>query len=251
MPTFRHGKNTGVVYKQYDLSAMLNNVGYQRSADLAETTAFGSSARSYIPGFPGGTTSLAGMFSGGVGEVDEVFSTALADSAAAALSIGVDGRLSTSGRAAFLAKVWDTAYNVTSPVNDVVAVTADFSYDEKMDTGKVLAGLITVTATGTPPSNGTNVDFTSTTSVGGVAHLHVVANTRDAGSIAIKIQDSADNSTFADISPSMAFASVSAGTLTSERITTTASLRRYIGVAYTVTGGTTGSYKFLVTLAKR
>src|SRR5436190_1747885 len=114
MPTFRHGKNSTIVYDKYDLSAMLNSVSYEQAADLAETTAFGSNAKSYIPGFPGGTVNLAGLFSGAVGEVDQVLSAALSGTTALPMSIGVEGASGSAnnGRRAFLCSVWDTSYQV-------------------------------------------------------------------------------------------------------------------------------------------
>lgn len=252
MPTFRHGKNTAVVYDKYDLSSMLNNMSYQMAADLAETTAYGSSARSYMPGFPGGTVSLSGMFSGGTGEVDDVLSTALSGTSAVPLSIAVEGGIGSAynGRRAFLAKVWDTSYNVTSPVNDVVAISSEMSYDEKMDAGWVLRGLQNFSAT-SAAATANAVDTTTTSSVGYVAQLHVVTNTRDAGSVTVSIHDSGDNSAFALVTGAT-FTAVNSAVTTSQRIfSTTQTVRRYVAANVSVTGGTTGNYYLMVTFAKR
>lgn len=251
MPTFRHGKNTGVVYDKYDLSTQLNSVQYQMAADLAETTAFGSSARSYMPGFPGGTVSFAGMFSGAATDVDAVFSAALSGTAAAPLSVGVES-FGTRGRRAFLANVWDTSYSVTSPVNDVVAIAAEFSYDSKMDSGWIIQHQNTFTST-VAAGAGVSVDTGTTSSVGFVAHLHVYTNTRDAGSVTVVLHDSADNSSFALIGGgSSSFTAVNGGVTASQRLEhASQTVRRYIAPNITVTGGTTGSYAILVTMAKR
>ena len=251
-PTFRHGKNSAVVYDTYDLSSMLNSVSYQQAADLAETTAFGASARTYIPGFPGGTVSLAGMFSGGTNEVDQVMSAALSGTAAKPMTIGVEGGIGSTynGRRGFLCNVWDTSYNVTSPVNDVVAITSEFSYDSRMDSGWILRGLQQFTST-SAAATANAVDTTSTSSTGYVANLHVVTNTRDAGSVTVSIHDSADNAAFALVTGAM-FAAVNFGVQSSQRIeSTTQTVRRYVAANISVSAGATGNYYLLVSFAKR
>lgn len=221
------------------------------AADLAETTAFGSSARSYMPGFPGGTVSFGGMFSGAATEVDAVLSAGLSGTAAAPLSIGIES-LGTRGRRAFMCNVWDTSYSVTSPVSDVVAIAAEFSYDSRMDSGWVLQPQNTFTAT-VAAAGATSVDTTTTSSVGYVANLHIYANTRDAGSVTVALHDSADNSTFAIIAGGSAtFSAVNGGVTASQRLEhASQTVRRYVAPNITVTGGTTGSYAILVTFAKR
>src|SRR4051812_28407146 len=108
MPTFRHGKQTAVIFDKYDLSTMLNSASYQQQADLAETTAYGSNARSYMPGFPGGTVSLGGMFSGSAGEVDQVLAAALSATASVPMTVLPEGGQGSTfnDRRAFLCKVW-------------------------------------------------------------------------------------------------------------------------------------------------
>ena len=254
MPTFRHGKNTSIVYDKYDLSSMLNSLSYAQQADLAETTAYGSNARSYMPGFPGGTVSIGGMFSGGTGEVDQVLSQALANTAAVPMSIGPEGGAGSTynGRRAFLCTVWDTSYTVTSPVNDIVAISSEFSYDDRMDSGWLLRAVQAFS--GTSAAAGANsVDTTTTSSTGYVAHLHVVTNTRDAGSVTVSIHDSADNSSFALVTGAT-FTAVNAGgaNIASERISSAAqTVRRYVAANIAVSGGSTGSYTLVVSFAKR
>jgi hypothetical protein len=63
MPTFVHGKGTGVLLDEFDLSTYFNSADMSRTTDTAETTAFGSTSKSYIVGLSDGTLSLSGMFS--------------------------------------------------------------------------------------------------------------------------------------------------------------------------------------------
>jgi hypothetical protein len=67
MPTFRHGKST--VFKVdnaagslTDISNTLTDVSFPQSVDTAETSAFGSSAKSYVVGLSDGTLSVSGNY---------------------------------------------------------------------------------------------------------------------------------------------------------------------------------------------
>lgn len=66
MPTFSHGKSavlkvadSGAVLR--DISNVVNKTGLKRQAETAETSALGSSSKSYIPGLKDATISLDGM----------------------------------------------------------------------------------------------------------------------------------------------------------------------------------------------
>ena len=60
---FVHGKGTKVHVNAVDFSQYFNNVDVTKTADVAETTNFGSSgAKSYIAGEDDGTFSLTGFF---------------------------------------------------------------------------------------------------------------------------------------------------------------------------------------------
>jgi hypothetical protein len=99
--------------------------------------------------------------------------------------------------------------------------------------------------TDTTATNGTGVDTLASASFGGQAYLQVTAFTGT--SVVIKIQDSADNATFADVT-SFAFTTVATAP-TSERLalTATATLRRYLRV---ITTGTFSSVSFVVNVVK-
>ncbi|GHH57723.1 hypothetical protein [Lentzea cavernae] len=101
--------------------------------------------------------------------------------------------------------------------------------------------------TDTAATNGPGVDYSAATSFGAQFYLHVLAF---AGTdVTIKLQDSADNASFADLAAG-AFASVTAAKQ-SQRIQTArnATVRRYLRVATTTTGGFT-SVSFVVAAIK-
>lgn len=101
--------------------------------------------------------------------------------------------------------------------------------------------------TDTAATLGTSIDTAASASFGGQAYLQVFSFTGTDATV--KIQDSADNSTFADVT-SFAFTQITTGP-TSERIAiaNTSTIRRYVR-AVTVTTGGFSSLAFSVNLIK-
>lgn len=101
--------------------------------------------------------------------------------------------------------------------------------------------------TDTAATNGTSFDTGGSLAFGAQAYLQVMAfSGTDA---TVKIQDSADNSSFADVS-GLAFTQVTAGPFTQRiAIANTATIRRYVRAVTVTTGGVT-SVTFAVVLVK-
>ncbi|MEI5100296.1 hypothetical protein RB200_19435 [Streptomyces sp. PmtG] len=101
--------------------------------------------------------------------------------------------------------------------------------------------------TDTAATNGASIDTTASASFGAQAFLQAFA--LSGTDVTVKIQDSADNSTFADVT-GLAFTQLTAGN-TAERLATsnTATIRRYIR-AVTVTTGGFSSLAFAVVIVK-
>ncbi|MGW5467684.1 hypothetical protein [Streptomyces chartreusis] len=99
--------------------------------------------------------------------------------------------------------------------------------------------------TDTSATNGTSFDTGASASFGAQAYLQVTAFTGT--SVTVKIQDSADNSSFADVS-GLSFAAVSSTPNTQRlQLGATATVRRYVRA---VTTGTFSSATFAVVLNK-
>lgn len=136
MPTFRHGKNATIKFGTSgsptvltDISNVCDSVSFPRSADLAETTAFGSSARSYMPGFPSNSFSISGKFDAtvdahmaGLVNIDTPVAVQYRPEGTGASRVQYDAPGGAGAAGVFL-----TAYNISSPVNDVVTFTAEFT----------------------------------------------------------------------------------------------------------------------------
>lgn len=102
--------------------------------------------------------------------------------------------------------------------------------------------------TDTAATNGTGIDTLASASFGGQAYLQAFSF---AGTdVTVKIQDSADNVTFADVA-GFAFTQITGGTPSAERIALgpTATLRRYLRASTVTTGGFT-SLAFAVNVVK-
>jgi hypothetical protein len=107
--------------------------------------------------------------------------------------------------------------------------------------------LTTGMRTDTAATLGTSVDTGGALSFGAQAYLHLSAITGT--DVTVKIQDSADNTTFADVA-GLAFAQVTTGPNTQRiSISNTSTVRRYVRAVTVTTGGFT-SASFAVVLCK-
>jgi hypothetical protein len=231
---FRHGKNTKVLFGAIDLSSMFNEASTSRTIETGETTTYGKSAKTYIVGLGDGTVSLSGMFDGDADKSDEELQAAVGLDAGKVVTIGVEG-LTRGNRTMFL-QAESTSYEVTSPVGDVVSVSAELQADDGIHPGVSLHDLTAETTTGVV----TSVDNGASTANGGRAVLHITANT-NASNTTIKVQHSSDNSTFADLGT---FAVVTTGSTTAEIITVAAgtTVNRYLRASHTLAGAGSVTY---------
>jgi hypothetical protein len=240
---FIHGKSTTFLHNTVNLSAFFNDAGANRTVETAETTAFGDSSKTYIVGLQDGTISASGMWDNTalVGS-DVVLNTALGV-ADAEITI-VPGASPAAGTRCISAMVDSTSYDVTTPIGDVAAISADFQADGGIDSGLCLSALAAVTAT----ANGTAQDHGAATTNGGAAYLHATANTHNGTSI-IKIQHSADNVSYADLAT---FSTVAASTTSSQVAVVAAgtTVQRYVRAVWTL-AGSSGGITNLVTFARR
>lgn len=237
--TFRHGKNTKVLFNQFDLSSYLSEASPNESVETAETTAYGNSAKTYVVGLRDSTLSMSGFFDGSANAVDEIIATALQTNPEV-ITFAPEGL--TVGSRVVTMNAIETSYEVSSPVADVVSVSVEAQTTDRIDRGVSLANLGAVSSTG----NGTANDNSASSANGAVANLHVTANTRN-GSTTFKIQHSADNATWVDL---ITFSAVSTATKTSERLAVAGTVQRYTRVTYTL-AGSTGSITFHANIARR
>jgi hypothetical protein len=243
MPTFRHGKNVQVFVDEFDFSSYFNDVSASTTVETAETSTFGSSAKEYISGLKDGTVSLSGMFeaTASVG-TDAYFATVLGGTTKEKVIVATEGH--ANGARAVMLESDATSYEVSGAIADVVQASAEFQSSNGVEHGVILSSGSAVSATG----NGTGVDNGASSANGGVAFLSVPTNTRN-GNITVKVQQSADNSTFTDL---VTFTAVTSTQKISYRVEVAAgtSVARYLRVNYTV-AGSTGSATPIVAFSRR
>lgn len=105
-----------------DLSAYADNVDFSAAMEAAETTTFGSSAKTFIPGLNDATFSVSGNFDPTL----DAHMTGILASHPASLSFIVGPQGSTSGQRKVSGECLLTGYTVNPPVGDKITWTADF-----------------------------------------------------------------------------------------------------------------------------
>lgn len=240
MPTFRHGKKTAVLLNGTDMSPFLNEATTTQEIETAETTTFSDDDKTYIVGLADGTISTSGMFDSSAGASDAVLNGLIGqeDNTFTVLPEG-----NTAGDRAILANGQLTSYEISSPVADVIAISAEVQADGGLLHGVSLASAVN---TGSASAVTTGVDNGAATTSGGLYNLHVTANTRD-GASTIKVQHSSDNVTYADL---VTFTNVSASATGGESITSTGTVNQYLRTLSTLAGAS-GSITYHVAAARR
>jgi predicted secreted protein len=127
---FVHGKNA---YFQLDnsagtlttLSSIANEVTYSLSLETSETSVFGSSAKTYIMGQNDATISLKGLFDQTTATTIEGAIDALVSNSLTSLKFVFGPQGSTTGQKKFSGTCIVTAYEIGSPVGDVVSLSLE------------------------------------------------------------------------------------------------------------------------------
>lgn len=246
MPTFSHGKNTKVLINTAEFTSYFKEYAVNNSMDVAETSAFGSGTKTYVQGLSGATCSLSGMFDGSANAVDQELAAAIGSASTTKVTIAPTGSFAIGARV-LAGTAWQSSYNVTGSLSDIVACSAEFTGTYGFRSG---VSLHNNAAGESASTNSAGVDGLAVSSNGALAILHLTANTRDAGSIVVAVKAGADNITFGTTLGT--FTSV-AGLATSTQaieIPAGTSIPRYVRAESTVTGGTTGSYTYTVSFVR-
>jgi len=124
MPTFVHGKSTDFALDDTggtsrNLSNVLTSVDFPETIDTAETTAFGSTAKSYIVGLTDSTLSISGIWDATV----DGYIAGGAEPASRSFIYGPAG--STAGNVKYTGEAIVTSYSISNPVGDVVTFSLD------------------------------------------------------------------------------------------------------------------------------
>ena len=123
MPTFIHGKSTDFELDDTggtsrSLSNVLTSVDFPETIDTAESTAFGSTSKSYLVGLRDSTISISGLWDATVDGY--IIGT---EPASRTFIFGPAG--STGGAVKYTGEAILTNYSVSAPVADVVTFSLD------------------------------------------------------------------------------------------------------------------------------
>ena len=237
MPTFTHGKNAVVLLDNTNLSTTLTDAALSLTADVAETSTFTASSKTYVAGLKDGTATLSGYFESSDPDSDAEYLAQLGGSGAA-FSIASIGY--TRGNAVSFGTTIGTSYDRSADVGGVVSVAVAFQFDGDAYNGKSMVAPAAFTSTSTE----TSVDFGAAGTNGGAAVLHVTAASGTSPTLDAKIQTSTDNVSFSDY---ITFTQATAAT--SELKTSAVNPARYARAVLTI-GGTTPSFTVAIGFAQ-
>ena len=247
MPSFIHGKDTAVYVDEFDLTTYMTTSTTTTQNDVAETTAYASSAKSYIAGLRSGTISASGLWSGDTDGSDEELQAIIGSAALVTIR---EGSAAIGGRAV-LARVNETNYTITNPVADISAISCEFECTPGSVSNLTfaLAQGVQLTA-GASIAHGSlgalsSVDNAASSANCAAATLHVPTNTVN-GNTTIKVQHSANDSSWADL---ISFTAVGSTAKTSEIKAVSGTVNRYLRVTAS-TAGSSGSITFMVAAAR-
>lgn len=246
--SFVHGSQTRVFANEKEVSSTVAGWTMTHTRALSEVTVVGQTAGAagakFVPGLTSGTLAVRGPQDS---DPTAGLHREIVD------AVGVDNGLiltclpdsDSVGKFALFATGDITDHAVDASVSDAVGFTMAAAADEGVDMGFVLHALAAETVDG----NGTAVDrgaspLTPTTR-GLKAVLHMTAYS-GLTSIALKVQHSTDNSTWADLASFTTRTAIGSEMITVALGTT---VNRYLRVVTDVTG--TGSATFLVAAAPR
>lgn len=231
---------TRVLYGNTALAAFLRNVKPSASVDMLDVTTLVDTSKQFIAGLQEFNLSIDGLFDNGTG-AGSVWS-------AITSPINAQSIVPTSVAPAGFAvgsNVWvlparTVSYEVSSNVADIVPFSMAFGAGSPAQVGVSLADLAAVAAT----ANGTTVDNGASTANGMIANLHVTAASGTTPTLTVVVQHSTNGTTWTTLGTFTA-----ATAATSELITATGTVNRYVRAAFTV-GGTTPSFTCQVSLAR-
>lgn len=235
---FTHGSKAKVYVGGRDLTGFLTSAGAAADRDMAEASTLGMTDKAFIPGLIGGTIPIEGLFAGSDDELDEIMEAALADTAGRVVTYMPAG--DTFGARGRYGKAHAAAYEISTPVDGVAAVTGEFQMTNGPDGGKALHPLGAETAS----ADGTSQDDGAASANGGVGYLQVT-DYATITSIIVKVQHSVNTSVWLDL---ITFTTVTAANQ-SERIAAAGTVNQYVRASWTIAGS--GSAKFHVGFARK
>lgn len=237
---FINANQTKLIYGTLPLQAYLRSVSPSASVEMLDVTSLADTAKAYVPGLEDYALSIEGMFddSASAGSLWATVTAPITASSSVVTSTAPDGF--TLGNSTWLTQANTISFEPSSSVADIVTFSMAMGSASASQIGVSLGDLTALTATG----NGTSVDNSASTSSGFVAQIHVTAASGTTPTMTAILQHSTNNSTWTTLG---SFTAVTGAT--SERISGTGTVNRYVRISYTI-GGTTPSFTTQISIAR-
>lgn len=224
-----HGTKAEIYYNGYDISTFLNSITVSLTRDKADASHFKSQVKTYTGGLIDAALSADGWFDGTPQAIDDLMFAASQSPLPNHWLYWIYGRAFGSVGYGFFGP--STKYESKTEIGATASVSVEVS-SKALDRVLSLAADVVVSATG----NGTSYDNGATALVN--PGTFIVHGTTTGSTMTVVLQDSADNSTFADI----ATATFTGGTVPDPaeqvyHLTGSSNpLRRYVRIRYSGAG---------------
>lgn len=199
---FTHGKKARLFANGFDLTSFLKRVGTAARVDVADVTALGATAKSYLVGEQDATLHAEGMFDEAsattADKIDDVLKAALGTDPDVDFTYLPEGDV--QGNRGVGVSGHETSYEITAAIGDAVMVSMDAQSDVGAENLRVHHVLQAEGGAGSSAA----VDNAASSAAGGVGYLQACA----AGPIAAvtaKIRHSSDDITYVDLITFTAF----------------------------------------------
>lgn len=224
----------------FNIADAITEFSFEGDAEEVDATAVATAGgfRSYERGFKAGTLETTGIFDADASTADKIH-----DILSAAWTAGTNNAVTASrgaisvGSEAIMMDGPQLSYEMPHPVGELIMSNATFRADDHLDFGVFLMNDQLDAGT----NNGTSHDGSAATTNGGFMQVHLVND--DATDVDVKLQDSANDSDWADVTG--AVVSNLSATNEAGSVAITGTIRQYVRAVATVTGGDT----ILVTVA--
>lgn len=228
-----HGKKARVYITGVDLSNYLRSAGTGAEQDLAESSGLAQDDKTFAVGMQGGKLSLDGMFgadsAGGTSQIADVLEEVFGVSELHAIHLPQgDG----FGNRAKLFSGKQSSVEITTPYSDVGKISGEATSDIGIKSGLVHHASGKEVASG----NSAELDAGAASANGGLAIVQVFdVSGGGANTLTVKIQDSPDDSVWADL---ITFTATRAGEFAEARVLAAGSaVDRYTRCLWTLSGG--------------
>ena len=218
----------------HNIADAITEFSFEGDAEEIDATTVSSSGafRTYVRGFKSASLETTGIFDSDTVTDDEIHDILSAAWVAGTNNVVTASRGTVSvGSPAIMMDGPQLTYEMPYTVGELIMSNATFRADDNFSIGVFLMNALQAAGT----NNGTSYDGSAATTNGGFMQVHLVND--DASDVDVKIQDSANNSDWTDLSGA-AVTNLSAAHA-SGSVAVTGTVRRYLRAVATVTGGDT------------